>query len=373
MPIGGYNWTLPLLQQINRQGDLMLQGHALQQEGERNAMQKQLFGLQITEKLNALVGQNALKKALMGAGNSDDLESVARGLITQGRPEGLELLIKAQDLKSKGIVKIGAEESLYDTGKGKIISQGAGKTPSGEWSAAYFKTHGKYPTPEEVQSYMESKSRAGAQTINMPKITLERESGLVEQGIKDIKENKKDVLISRAAIDRIDQALNIVEKQGDKVAGVQGQIRRALAPFAKTIGMDVQAATDAQILDSLLTAGAGSLRSQVVGPGPVTNYEQEILQKVSGGKMSYADGIKAVLEEARNQHAGNIDRYNEQVETISGIKGYENIKGVFKPINYTKRQPKAQAATTGKKVVNEGTYNGRNVVQYDDGSIEYAD
>lgn len=367
MPIGGYNWTLPLLQQINRQGDLMLQGHALQQEGERNAMQKQLFGLQMAEKLNALVGQNALKKALMGAGNSDDLESVARGLITQGRPEGLELLIKAQDLKSKGGYSLKPGEKRFDA-SGREIASGGGSELTGEAKNLEV-ILGRKPTLEDLERL----KRAGAQTVNMPKITLERESGLVEQGIKDIKENKKDVLMSRSAIDRIDQALNIVEKQGDKVAGVQGQIRRALAPFAKTIGMDVQAATDAQILDSLLTAGAGSLRSQVVGPGPVTNYEQEILQKVSGGKMSYADGIKAVLEEARNQHAGNIDRYNEQVETISVIKGYENIKGVFKPINYTKRQPKAQAATTGKKVVNEGTYNGRNVVQYDDGSIEYAD
>ncbi len=341
--ISGGNWTHPILQQINRQGENIMYADQARRAEEQNAMQRQIFNVQMMDRLQSMEGKNALQSALKTVGEGGDLEAVAKMLISAGRPEGLELLMKAQDLKTKNIVKVGPEESLYDTTHNKVISQGSGKTPSGEWSAAYFKTHGKYPTPEEVQKYAEAKGRASAQTINMPKITMERESGLVEQGIKDIKETKKDVLMSRAAIDRIDQALNIVEKQGDKVAGVQGQIRRALAPFAKTIGMDVQAATDAQLLDSLLTAGAGSLRSQVVGPGPVTNFEQEILQKVSGGKMSYADGIKAVLEEARNQHAGNIDRYNEQIDTISGIKGYENIRGVFQPIRYQKRQSTAAA------------------------------
>lgn len=369
MPIGGgYNWTLPLLQQINRQGDIMIQGHQLGQEAERNALQKQVFNLQIADKLNALVGQQALRQALMSAGGDADLEATARTLIQSGRPEGLELLLKAKDLQAKGGYSLKPGEKRFDA-SGREISTGGPEPFKDEYSRAA----GRQLSLDELIGAKTKVAEAGRQTINLPKITLERESGLVEQGIKDIKESKKDVLMSRAAIDRIDQALAIVEKQGDKVAGVQGQIRRALAPFAKTIGMDVQAATDAQILDSLLTAGAGSLRSQVVGPGPVTNYEQEILQKVSGGRMSYADGIKAVLEEARNQHAGTIDRYNEQINTISGIKGYENIQGVFKPLTYPKRQSKPSEAAPVKAVKREGIYNGKRVVEYEDGSIEYAD
>ena len=62
MPIGGgYNWTLPLLQQINRQGDMMIQGHQLGQEAERNALQKQ-----VEEMVRRLAEEQGMEKTKKG-------------------------------------------------------------------------------------------------------------------------------------------------------------------------------------------------------------------------------------------------------------------------------------------------------------------
>ena len=136
--------------------------------------------------------------------------------------------LKAKDLQTKGGYSLKPGEKRFDA-SGREISTGGPEPFKDEYSRAA----GRQLSLDELIGAKTKVAEAGRQTINLPKITLERESGLVEQGIKDIKESKKDVLMSRAAIDRIDQALAIVEKQGDKVAGVQGQIRRALAPFER--------------------------------------------------------------------------------------------------------------------------------------------
>lgn len=135
----------------------------------------------------------------------------------------------------------------------------------------------------------------------------------------------------------IDQALDIVKKRGNDVAGWSGKLRRVLAPAASFVGLDIGSLNDAQILENLLSKEAGSLRMEVIGPGPVSEYEQKVLHKVSGKEMSAAEGIQRILEANRRGKVDMIESWNNK---ITGFQKNEKlgpyIKGVYEPIDYKK-------------------------------------
>jgi len=342
----------------------------MEEQRRRNAL---LEGLQLYQLQRQAAQENALQKLMGGldfdTADPDRLLELGKTIGTVNPQLGIGLIQKAVEQRTQ-LAKIKDETGL----KGE--------------AANLERMLGRQPTLDEYLKFKQQIAEAGAPKMQMQMLN-EKENTLVKKGLDILPDVKKEALASRQAIDRIDQALGILEKHGGDVVGLPGTVRRWLAPFAKTVGMDVEKATDAEILHSLLTAGAGSLRSQVVGPGPVSNYEQQILQSVSGGRMSYAEGVKEILKYHRGMHAGKIDEYNEQVEAISSIPGYEKTKQVFRPIQYkpmaTKPaqtiesaeppQVRREAQGQGRNVVMVGVERstGRKVVKYDDGSIEYAD
>jgi len=71
---------------------------------------------------------------------------------------------------------------------------------------------------------------------------------------------------------------------------------------------------------------------EVIGPGPVSEYEQKILEQVSGKQISAAEGVKKLLESARENKATYIQNYNDQIEAISSEPGYEKAQRIYKPV-----------------------------------------
>ncbi len=369
----------PILQQINRQGDLLLtadayarQRDALEEQRRRNSL---LEGMELYRLRRDLERENALQQLMHGldfsTADPDRLMELGRAIGTVNPQLGIGLIQKAVEQKTQ-LAKIREDSGLV--GDAKSLATVMGRTP----------------TVEELLDFKRKVAEAGAPKMQMQMLN-EKENTLVKKGLDLLPETKKEAVASRQAIDRIDQALGILEKHGSDVVGIPGKVRRWLAPFAKTVGMDAEKASDAEILHALLTAGAGSLRTQVVGPGPVSNYEQQILQSVSGGRMSYAEGVKEILRYHRAMNQNKIDEYNEQVEAISSIPGYEKTRQVFRPISYKPMKaaphpavaeppaPTLQPQSDKGRIIGYGIERstGRRVVKYDDGTpegrIEYAD
>jgi hypothetical protein len=134
---------------------------------------------------------------------------------------------------------------------------------------------------------------------------------------------------------RIDRTIDLLDKHGDDITGISGAIKRGLAPYATAMGLNIGQMDDAQILNALLTEGQGSMRLAVIGPGPVSEYEQKILEQVSGKKIAAAEGIKMLLEHRQNQLYSDIDNYNNNTDALS--KFYEKTEIAYPKIKYNKR------------------------------------
>ncbi len=189
------------------------------------------------------------------------------------------------------------------------------------------------------------RSAGAARTSIVNNNNMKRENEALGQAFGEFKDAFPQARTSRQAVLRIDRALDILDKHGNKVTGLSGATRRALAPFATAAGIKIGGMNEAQILQSLLQEGAGSLRMAVIGSGPVSNYEQGILQAVSGGGMSAAEGVRRILGYHRESHVNNIEMYNNRVRVLSQQPGYGLTDQLYPAIDMPK--PRAGARNQG--------------------------
>lgn len=185
---------------------------------------------------------------------------------------------------------------------------------------------GRKPTVEELREY----KKAASTTIN---VGDKRESKFMEEFTgKVLPKLHEEAMADKDAIGRFDMTIDLLKKSGDDITGVSGAIKRFAAPYATALGINTDKMTDAQILNVLFSAQAGSLRKEIVGPGQVSNFEQQILQGVSGGSISTATGAMALMEYYRNQKVKRIGDVNERIKAAAAIPGYENLPGIYPPI-----------------------------------------
>ncbi|MFA7256043.1 MAG: hypothetical protein WC047_00510 [Kiritimatiellales bacterium] len=216
-------------------------------------------------------------------------------------------------------IKLGEGETLLDPRTMKPMYQAGPKLP-------WYVQRGEGGAPAGInplfREFELTKAQAGAARNNTNiNIDNKKQMSVVEPFLNKLPENYQAAVGDKMSISRIDQALEIVKKGGDSVTGLSGAVKSAVAPYATAIGMNTAAMNDSQILQTLLDANAGSLRMEVVGPGPVSNYEQGILQRVSGRKMSAAEGVKKVLEYHRGNKEEKIKSFNNQLDRASKLPG----------------------------------------------------
>jgi hypothetical protein len=284
-----------------QQGGLNLRGPEVPAGG----LTDQIARSQMQGQVKPQPGMSPMQMALMqGAGKQYgvDVDLLGAGKLAETR--------KGTALKEK---KYGRGERVVGIG------------PSGQREFGYIKPDGS----------TEWTGTKAPDTRSVTNVNLGTKN-IMEGAVKQLPKNREAALLAKSAVDRIDNALALVEKQGDNIAGWSGAFRRSFAPAAKFLGMDIESMTDAQILDNLLATGQGSLRMQVIGPGPVSDYEGQVLKEVSGRKMAAAEGIKRILEYQRGSQEQAIDTWNQDIDNISAVKGYELVKNIYKPIEYKK-------------------------------------
>ena len=341
--LGDAGYLAPIMQQINRTGDIMQYGDQagrqndlLNIQKQKNAFEMQVQGLQMDAAKQAQVEkvrhQNAFSQAYQTADPTKDPEGFARLYVQNGGNP--EVAMKLMEDAQKGAYNLKPGEQRFSA-RGTEIAKNTTPDLSGDVKN-FFEINKRMPTQQE---WMDMK-RAGATNVKVDattKLTNERENELVKAALKTMPEEQKAAFQSKSAIDRIDQATSILDKQGNKVIGLGGSFRKFIAPYASAVGLNSDTMDDAQILSALLKEGAGGLRAQIIGPGQVSNYEQQIMQDVSGGTMSASDGVKAILSHQRQNHAATIDLYNDKVGAVAEYPGYEGAKRVFKPFEYNKK------------------------------------
>jgi hypothetical protein len=182
--------------------------------------------------------------------------------------------------------------------------------------------------PVEGYSMPEKKKGGPLVEVKMP--------GGQKMGLKPIldalPETEQQMQSEAASIGSLQTAKGLLEKHGDEITGFTGSAKRFLAPYASAIGIDSEELSDAEMFKTITDKTAGSFRMEVVGPGPVSEFEQKILQNVSGGKMSYAKGAAQLLDYFIDTKGKKIEKYNERLGNLAKQEGLEYIPEIYKQV-----------------------------------------
>lgn len=101
---GGTNWTHPLLQQINRQGDIIQYADQAQRANEQLKMQKQNFLMQVEEKLKARAAEEQLKNAMRESVSPEgtlDLKALAGKIAPFDPKSSIGIMTKLQEIEAE--------------------------------------------------------------------------------------------------------------------------------------------------------------------------------------------------------------------------------------------------------------------------------
>jgi hypothetical protein len=178
------------------------------------------------------------------------------------------------------------------------------------------------------------------------------------QSFRELPKLKAEATTQNNNIERINTAIDLV---GKGVTGKGGQVKSFLAPYAEMIGVDSQNLNDAQKFELLTRVIIGPMRLDIVGPGPVSEWEQKLMQKMSGSGGAVAPAALELLNAYKKQAQSKVDTYNT---TLDGLLSMDDTVGkIHKHIKPSESQSKT-ARRTGTD-----TATGEKVTEWSDGSV----
>lgn len=101
--------------------------------------------------------------------------------------------------------------------------------------------------------------------------------------------------------------------------GIEGKLKSDLAPLAQMFGANWQTMDDAAKVQILGRTTIGKMRLDLIGPGPVSEYEQKILSQLSGGGTTPLAATKELMAYYRKLGQAKIDAYHSTIKSASKI------------------------------------------------------
>lgn len=116
-------------------------------------------------------------------------------------------------------------------------------------------------------------------------------------------------------------------------AGLSGAMKATLAPIFDAAGVDIKNMNDANKYQLLATTLKGPMRVDIVGPGPVTEYEQRLLTAATGGGSNAKQAIMDLLTYYESKARGKVDEHNRVVKTLRGKKDMSDLADFYPEIS----------------------------------------
>ena len=146
------------------------------------------------------------------------------------------------------------------------------------------------------------------------------EKALTKGLISKLPELQKKAFSSDRSMPRLNKMLELIDT--GKVTGKGGQIRAGLAGWGELLGVSeesLQGSSDAQLFQRLGRMIVGPMRLEIIGPGQVSDSEQQIMQQMGGGGGLAADAAKQLIDLYINIANDNIDLFNLTVDNASKL------------------------------------------------------
>lgn len=168
---------------------------------------------------------------------------------------------------------------------------------------------------------------------------------IVTKTLTELPKLKKAAIEGQNSLKQTKRALELIEKG---VTGKGGQLKAFLAPYAEMVGMPNDNMNDAQAFHLFARAIIGPMRLEMIGPGPVSEWEQQLMQKLSGGGGAAKPAAKELIGYYRQLAQGKVDNYNQTLEGITQIAPViGKVYQPFKTETVGASQPVQQPNSTG--------------------------
>lgn len=159
---------------------------------------------------------------------------------------------------------------------------------------------------------------------------------------KELPKLKADAALQGNQVQLIDKALALTS---NGVTGKAGELKSWMAPWAEAMGIKDKKLSDAQLFTALTRVIVGPMRLDIVGPGPVTEYEQDLIKQVSGAGATL-EAARELLNAWRSRAIAKVENYNNTVKGVMQVPGAARFGEVY---------PQIQIFAPG------GMYNGKRI------------
>lgn len=199
--------------------------------------------------------------------------------------------------------------------------------------------------------YGQKRNKRTGEIVKVPTAPKESQDSIIDktfmrQATQDVIKRRSDALTQSNNLKLIHDVMSLV-KNG-QVTGKGGVLKGWLAPYAEMIGLDTKGLDEAQAFNILARIMVGPMRLDIVGPGPVSEWEQRLLAEVSGkGATKYT--AQMVLKEWERKAQQKIQDYNDSLSGITAIN--PTVGTVYKPIDIPKQIEGNPGQSNTKKII----------------------
>lgn len=152
------------------------------------------------------------------------------------------------------------------------------------------------------------------------------EKKFIDDATDGLRDKNYEARSAARAIGNISKLEGLINTAG--VTGKLGQLKAFLAPYA---GEDAKSFSEAQTYQLLARVANGNQRLALIGPGAVSDYEQELLNKLSGGGGVAKDAALALMDYYKNMNKQTIQSFNQTLNGISAVS--PKSTAIYEPIN----------------------------------------
>ena len=157
---------------------------------------------------------------------------------------------------------------------------------------------------------------------------------LIRETADNLPKQRTSAASQKTNIESIDKAISLIDKG---VTGKGGQLKAFLAPYAEFAGTGTEGMDDAQTFQLLTRVIVGPMRLDIIGPGPVSEWEQKLMQQISGGGGTAKAASKELLTTYRRLAESKIKDYNTSVAGAHTLS--PRFKDLYQPIEANSNVP----------------------------------
>ncbi len=139
---------------------------------------------------------------------------------------------------------------------------------------------------------------------------------LVTKTLSVMPKLKAEAVTAVNSIQSANRALDLVSKG---VTGKGGQFKAWIAPYAEMLGYNNENLNDSQAFQLFTRVLIGPMRLDLVGSGPVSDYEQKLMKQLSGGGGAVKPAAIELLSYYREKAKARVDNYNQTVEGLTHV------------------------------------------------------